>query len=134
MQKILVLKGIPSCGKSTFCREIMTKEPGTWRRINNDMLREACDFGAYSSKNEETIRRMREFLIKDYLTHGFNVLHDNVNATNGNFEDICKVVKNLNLDVMVIEKPFYIELDEAIERDSKRTDNACVGADVIKKF
>ena len=64
MQKIIVCKGIPSCGKSTYCRELMNKEPGVWRRINNDALREACDFGVYNSKNEETIRRMRDFLIK----------------------------------------------------------------------
>ena len=57
-----------------------------------------------------------------------------MNATKRNFDDIVNVIKVLNLDVQVIEKPFYVELDEAIARDSKRTGNACVGEAVIRKF
>lgn len=51
-----------------------------------------------------------------------------------NFDDICNIVKGLDRDVMVIEKYFDVELNEAIERDSKRTGTAHVGEVVIKRM
>src|SRR5580692_5076864 len=134
MQKILVLKGCPASGKSFYCRELMNKEPGQWKRLNNDDLRTAIDLGVYSPENEKIIRNTRDFLIKEFLIKGYNILHDNVNATSRNFEDITKVVKTLNLDVQVIEKNFFIELDEALERNAKREGRARVPDEIVKKF
>jgi predicted kinase len=134
MQTILILKGVPASAKSTYCRELMAKEVGQWRRINNDDLRTACDFGVYSPENEKTIRKMRDFLLKEYLTAGFNVIHDNVNASKKNYDEVISVVNKLNLDVEVREVPFFIELDEAVERDSQREGKAKVGKEVIEKF
>ena len=80
MQKIEVLIGCPASGKSFYCKELMKKEPGKYRRINNDSLRMSLDYGEYSPENEKTIRSVRSFLIKECLSKGFNLLIDNVNA------------------------------------------------------
>lgn len=134
MNTVYVLKGCPASSKSTYCRELMAKEPNRYKRINNDDLRSAFDFGVYSPENEKIIRKTRDFLLKECLIAGFDILHDNVNAGSKNYDEIIKVVKDLNLDVEVKEVPFFIELEEAIERDSKREGKAKVGAEVIKKF
>jgi predicted kinase len=134
MQKVEVLVSIPAAGKSTYCRELMRKEPGTWKRINNDDLRSAIDLGVYSSENEKIIRSTRQYLLKEFLSQGYSVLVDNLNIGKRNWEEITKIAKEANRDVQCYEKIFYIDLEEAIERDSKREGKACVGKEVIEKW
>lgn len=134
MQKIEVLVSIPAAGKSTYCRELMKKEPGTWKRLNNDDLRSSFDNGIWTKENEQLIRSTRQYLLKEFLAKGFSVLVDNLNIGKRNWEEITKIAKEANRDVMVYEKPFFIELEEAVERDSKRTGTACVGRSVIERW
>jgi predicted kinase len=134
MLTVFIFKGAPASGKSSAARELMRKEPGKWRRINNDALREAMDFGVYSAENEKTLRRTREFLLKDFLKSGFNVVVDNVNAGKRHFEDICKWVASLNIDVQVVEKIFYCPLEELLRRDGERTGNAKVGEKIVERW
>jgi predicted kinase len=132
--KIMVLKGAPASGKSSFARELMAKEIGQWKRISNDGLRDAIDFSIYSPENEKIIRSMREHMLKDFLRKGYNCIIDNVNASKRNFDDVVKIVSKLNLDVQIFEKAFYCPLPELIERDSKRVGNTKVGEEVVRKF
>lgn len=134
MQKINILVGIPGSGKSSYCRELMKKEPGIWKRINNDSLRESFDFSVYSKENEKIIGDTRNYLIKTFLKKGFNILIDNLNINSRNFTQVCEIAKSVNRNVQVFEKHFYVDLEEAIERDSKREGKAKVGEEVIKKW
>jgi len=132
--KVEVLVGIPGSGKSTYCQKLMTKEPGKWKRINNDSLRAAFDFSVYSQENEKIIRETRNYLLRDFLLKGYNVLIDNLNINKTHFKEVCKTVSSLNIDAKVYEKHFWVELEEAISRDAKREGSAKVGATVIKKW
>lgn len=134
MQIVYILKGVPASSKSTYCKNLMEQEPGRWKRINNDSLRLAFDFGVWSKSNEKLVKQSREYLLKEFLLAGYNVLIDNVNANKTHTSEVIRVAANLNIDVTVIEKPFYIDLETAIERDSKREGLAKVGPDVIKRF
>jgi predicted kinase len=134
MQKIIILKGCPASGKSTFCRETMKKEPGKWKRINNDDLRSAIDLGEYSPENEKMIRNLRNHMLKEFLQKNYNVLIDNVNGSSRAWDDVSKIAKEANKDIFLTEKPFYVELDEAIERDSKREGRAKVGEAVVRRW
>ena len=134
MQKIEVMVGIPACSKTTYCRELMKKEPGVWKHLSNDDLRLAFDFGIWTKENEQIIRSTRQHLLKEFLVKGFSVLVDNLNIGKRNWEEITKIAKESNRDVMVYEKPFYIDLEEAVARDGKRTGTACVGRQVIEKW
>lgn len=134
MQKIEMLVGIPGAGKSTYCRELMKKEPGKWKRINNDDLRNMIDNGVWSQDNEKAITDLRNHIIRDYLKRGSSILIDNLNINRRHFDDVCKIAKSVNSDIQVYEKSFYIELDEAIARDAKREGKAQVGEAVVKKW
>lgn len=134
MQKIEILVGIPGAGKSSYCNNLMKKEPGIWKRINNDSLRESFDFGVYDKKSEKLISDLRKHLISVFLQSGFNILIDNLNLNKRHWTDVSKICKEINKDIMLLEKHFYVELEEAIERDSKRIGKACVGSQVINKW
>lgn len=132
--RIAVLRGAPASGKSFYCRELMKKEPGQWKRINNDGLRAAIDFSIYSVENEKIIRSIREHMLKEFLRKGYNILIDNVNAGARHFDEICAIVSKMNVNCQVFEKAFYCPLPELLERDSKREGVARVGEKVVERF
>jgi predicted kinase len=132
--KIMLLKGAPSSGKSSFCQELMRKEPGVWKRINNDALRQAIDLNVYSTENEKLIHSLRNHMLKEFLRKGYSVVIDNVNAGSRHFKEICEIVSKMNIDAQVFEKHFFVPLEELLERDSKRVGDAQVGEDIVKKF
>jgi predicted kinase len=134
MIKVEMLVGIPGSGKSTYAKQVVSKDPSNWVRINNDDLRAMMNGSVWSQEYEKMITDTRNYLIRDALKRGKNVLIDNLNINRRHFDDTCKIAKSVNTDVQVFEKPFYIELAEAMERNSKREGAARVPDDVIKKW
>ena len=51
MQKIIILKGIPASGKSTFAKEYIQTNPN-FRRVNRDELRTMHNGYRLEDKNE----------------------------------------------------------------------------------
>lgn len=134
MIKVEMLVGIPGSGKSTYAKQIIAKDPSNWARINNDDLRAMLNGSVWSADYEKMITDARNYLIRDALKRGKNVIVDNLNLNRRHFDDVCKIAKSINSDIMVYEKAFYIELDEALERNSKREGAARVPDDVVKKW
>jgi predicted kinase len=134
MIKVEMLVGIPGCGKSTYAKHVIAKDPSNWVRVNNDDLRSMMNGSVWSQDYEKIIGDARNYLIRDALKRGKNVMIDNLNLNRRHFDDVCKIAKSVNVDVQVYEKSFYIELDEAIARDAKREGSAKVGEEVIKKW
>ena len=134
MIKVEMLVGIPGSGKSTYAKQVVAKDPNNWVRVNNDDLRAMMNGSVWSADYEKMVTDARNYLIRDALKRGKNVIIDNLNLNRRHFDDVCKIAKSVNADIQVFEKAFYIELDEAIERDAKREGKAKVGEDVIKKW
>lgn len=134
MLKVTLTVGIPACGKSTWSKEEVKKDPEGTCRINRDDLRNMLSNYHYSQTNEQLVTIAKEHMIRTALRYGRNVIIDETNLNRRNFDDIVKMVKEMNLDCMVMEKPFYIELEEAIERDKARPGTGYVGESVIQKF
>jgi predicted kinase len=132
--QIMMLRGAPASGKSFFARELMRKEPGRWKRLNNDLLREGIDCGVWSQENEKHIRALRKHMLQEFLRAGYDIIVDNVNGGTRNFDEVCTVVGKMNLNCCVFEKAFYCPLNELIERDSKRDGNAKVGEKVVERW
>lgn len=130
----MVCKGIPASGKSTWAKEEVRRGKGTWKRVNRDDIRAMIDCGVYSPSNEKLVLKVRDLVIQNSVKNGINVIIDDTNIKDKgkNFDDICALVEPLLINVQVIEKPFYIDVNEAIERDSKRP--APVGEKVVRTF
>jgi predicted kinase len=134
MIKVEMLVGIPGSGKSTYAKQIIAKDPSNWVRVNNDDLRAMMNGSVWSQDYEKMITDARNYLIRDALKRGKNVIIDNLNLNRRHFDDVCKIAKSVNADIQVFEKAFYIELEEALERNAKREGAARVPDDVIKKW
>jgi predicted kinase len=134
MIKVILTVGAPACGKSTWAKAEVAKDPSNYVRINNDDLRAMMNGSVWSADYEKMITDTRNYLIRDALKRGKNVIIDNVNANRRHFDDTCKIAKSVNVDVMVMEKSFYEDLEVLLERDAKRTGSAQVGEAVVKKW
>lgn len=132
MIKVCLTVGCPASGKSTWAKAEVAKDPSNYVRINNDDLRAMMNGSVFSADYEKMITEARNYLIRDAMKRHKNIIIDNVNANRRHFDDVCKIAKSVNIDVQVYEKAFYADLEELIERDSKRPGK--VGEAVIKKF
>jgi len=132
--QVIVVTGIPGSGKSTWSKQHVAKDPDNWVRISNDDIRAAMNDGVYSAQMEKIVTATRLFMIRESLKMNKNVIIDNLNLNKRHWTYVSKICKEMNKDIMLMEKHFYVELEEAIERDSKRIGKACVGEQVIKKW
>lgn len=134
MIKVEMLVGIPGSGKSTYAKQVIAKDPANWARINNDDLRAMLNGSVWSADYEKFITDTRNYLIRDALKRGKNVIIDNLNLNRRHFDDVSKIAKSVNMDIQIYEKVFFIELEEAMERNAKREGAARVPDDVVKKW
>lgn len=123
--KLLMLKGLPGCGKTTYALKLVAKG---WKRVNKDDLRSMIDGGKWSNVNEDGIVETRDLLIIQYLDEGFNVVVDDTNLAPIHEETLSEIADNCDAEFMV--KEFNTPVYECIERDAKRGDKS-VGSKVI---
>lgn len=134
MQKIILCCGIPASGKSTWAKQEVSRDPTSIVRINNDLIRSMLNNSVFNPKIEKVVTNVRNFLIKEALKKDLDIIIDNLNINPKHFNDVVRIAKESNKEVQVIEKVFYIDLEEAIERDSKRQGSEKVGEQVIRKW
>ncbi|PTB97323.1 polynucleotide kinase [Marivirga lumbricoides] len=136
MQTITILRGLPASGKSTYAKNLVKANPGIYKRINRDDLREMFDGYQLSRENEKFVKKIRDVLIREALKANQNVIVDDTNLSERNMNriqqlaDIHKKETGNKVEVEVIN--FEIELDEAIKRDASR--ERPVGRVVIEKL
>jgi len=131
LKTVIMTKGIPASGKSTWAKEQLKKEPSCWKRINKDDLRAMLDDGYWSRKEENIMNEMRMKMLEVALMAGYNVIIDDTNFKKSHFDDVCKIAELVG-NVRVIEKYFPIELNEALQRNKNR--ESSVPEHVIKNF
>jgi predicted kinase len=134
-KKIILTKGLPASGKSTWAKELLAKE-SNWKRINKDDLRAMLDNGTWSRSKEEFILKVRNAIIRTAMIDGYNVIVDDTNFGTKHEDKIKQIVAESNKfghdDQYEVEiKDFTdVPLEECIKRDSKRANY--VGEKVIK--
>ena len=136
MKKIIILRGIPASGKSTYAKKLVIDNPGMYKRINRDDLRNMLDAYHFSKSNEKFVKKTRDFLIQSSLESGKHVIVDDTNISDTNIVRIEQLAKehtsDSGHDVKIEIKVFDIELSEAIARDKKR--EKPVGEKVVRKM
>lgn len=132
--RVIILRGLPGSGKTTWAREFIKHRPW-YRRVSRDALREMFAFGCYDYTDEKLIRKVQCQLIRDLLREGSHIIVDNTNLRERDVKEIkgASVVYwegESYLSVRVLE--FHTPLEECIRRDALRP--RPVGAERIREM
>lgn len=134
--KVILTKGLPASGKSTYAKELLLD--GNWTRVNKDDLRALLHGGKWSRENEKQVEAARDALILSALDRGSNVVVDDTNLHPKHEARVRQIVADWNkahvtaLVTVEIKDFTNVSVDECIRRDSKRPNY--VGADVIRRM
>ncbi len=132
--QIILTKGLPGSGKSTWALKFIRNKPN-WTRINKDEIRERLHGGAYSPDLEMLVEDERDSLVLAALRNGVNVVIDDTNLNPKHIERIQELAFSFlatdGVEVEVTEQDFTdVSLETCIRRDSKRA--RPVGEDSIR--
>lgn len=128
---LVICRGIPASGKSTWAKEWVNEKPEQRRRVNRDDIRYEV-YGVYSGNqvNESVVTAIENQQIENAMTAGASVVIDATNLNNKNVSRFFKFAEKHDYAVEI--KDFEVTLSEALKRDSRREKS--VGEEVIKYF
>lgn len=128
MPKLIMCKGLPGSGKSTWAKEELLKYPvNSYKRVNKDDLRNMLDLGRWSKGAEDIVLQVRDHIIYTALQNGHNVIVDDTNLDPKHEERLREIAKEMDAELHI--KFFDVELDECIRRNEARLES--VPRDVI---
>lgn len=127
-QEVIILRGLPASGKTTWARQHCADH--TWfRRVSKDDIRAMLGAG-YSKPNEETVRSIRDVVIRSLVDDGYSVIVDDTNTNVLHIRKIEGLCVKLRVSCRVMN--FDTSVETCIERDAQRV--MPVGADVIRRM
>jgi predicted kinase len=115
--KVIVLRGLPASGKSTWAKDFVDRNPG-WMRINKDDMRAMLHNSKWSKDNERQVLLLRDASIEMALTSGYSVVVDDTNFASSHITAIQTIADFAEADFEV--KDFDVPLAECLERNSQR--------------
>ena len=132
---IIILQGIPGSGKTTYANKWVDESPEDRVRINRDDIRRMS--GKYwVPSREEYITDIEDFILSTAMSHGYDIIIDNMNLNHTVTDKIKETVDEYNANYNITYSLGYIFLDtpleECISRDAAR-DNP-IGEETIKSI
>lgn len=99
-------------------------------RINRDDLRAMMNGANYNPNSEELVREVRNHIVLDAFTNGYDVIIDDTNLVPKTVKKLHDLAQTFG-DVKVIEKCFNTSVEECLRRNALREGKARVPDKVI---
>ncbi len=124
-QKVIILRGLPGSGKSTWAKEKLRKGGSDWKRICRDDLRGMLDnYAPWDFDIELFQLSARDILIEHALLSGYNVIIDDLHVNPDNIVNLAHLLRRIRAasdhKIIASIKFFDIPVEECIKRDSQR--------------
>lgn len=129
MTELIVTRGLPACGKTTWAREWVAKDPEHRARVNRDDLRQQM-FGRPAPLPyalEEMVTKAETAMADALLRRGVSVVIDAMNLKRKYVQRWWDLASRHH--AVFGEKHFVVPVEECIRRDALRSRS--VGEDVI---
>lgn len=128
--KIIMMRGLPASGKSTWAKQYQKDSPNTIR-VNKDELRAMLHNSVHSKGRENFILAIRDSIVMRAVSEGHDVIVDDTNFNSIHQSALESLARILGAEFEV--KDFTdVSLEECIKRDQKRQNY--VGEKVIKQM
>ena len=130
--KVLMLKGLPASGKSTYARKIV--KSGNYVRVNRDDIRAMAFGDTYNNRrgDEKVVVRMETNMARAILEKGKSVVVDDTNLGEYHAQMWADLAKDCNAKFepkSVMKVKTLADVEELIRRDAGR--EKTVGSKVI---
>lgn len=130
MAKLVITRGIPGSGKTTWARAWVDQDPEHRSRVNRDDLRSMLHNGVYSQDRERQIQAARDSLIRRLLERGVDVVSDDTNLPSRTARDLRKLAV-LSKAEFEVHDMTNEPLDVCLQRNRERLDKDPVPEDWI---
>lgn len=131
MSKLIICRGLPASGKSTWAKQWVLEDPEHRIRVNQDDIR--LMLGKYWVPSREKLVQEIQFdAILKALSRGFDIVIDNTNLNKKVLDGFDRLIKTYK-DYEIEYKDFFdTPLSVCIERDKNR--DLQVTEKVIRSF
>jgi predicted kinase len=128
MQKVIITKGLPGSGKSTWAKSVVSSAiPNKYKRISKDDLRLMMDNSLWSKANEKFVLKVRDYIILEALKDNKIPIVDDTNLNPLHENHIRELVKGIA--EVEIQDFTDVSIEKCIENDLKRPNS--VGQKII---
>ena len=131
MSKLIICRGLPASGKSTWAKQWVLEDPEHRIRVNQDDIR--LMLGKYwVPSREPLVQHIQEEALIEALTKGYDIVIDNTNLNKKVLDGFDRLIKTFK-DYEIEYKDFFdTPLSVCIERDKNR--DLQVTEKVIRSF
>jgi predicted kinase len=132
MANLLITRGLPGCGKTTYAREWVAADREHRARINRDDLRAMLDDGQFvKGVTEPRIIAARDAAVSSLLLKGVDTISDDTNLPQRTARDLAKLASRAGAVLTVIDLT-DVPLGTCLERNAARTDKEPVPEAAIR--
>lgn len=137
-REIIILRGIPGSGKSTYSEKLMGQG---WKRLNKDCIRTMLNNYSLDNSDEDIVHQIQMNSLRILMKKGRNIVIDNTHTKSKYVKELIKAIKenqirneqdNIRFEYGVRIKHVDVSLETAIERNAKR--EVPVMEEVIKRM
>jgi predicted kinase len=128
MTRLLITRGLPASGKTTFAR---TLQPRVARVNRDDLRRMLHGTRIYAGWSESQVTRAQRAAVEALLRAGTDVIVDDTNLRPGTVQAWAKLAAGCEADFEVHDLT-GVPLEECIRRDAARPAADRVGARAIR--
>jgi predicted kinase len=136
MGKLILTRGVPASGKSTWAKAWVAEDPLTRVRVNRDNLRWTLGVkgGVGDQWQEEEVTHWQNQMVTRYLSQGKDVVVDNTNLRARHVKELIRLGQKWGAEIEF--KDFPVSIWEAQRWDELRAKKGerSVGPEVIAMF
>lgn len=118
MAKLIMMKGLPGSGKTTWAKEYQKNNPGTIR-VNKDELRLMLHDGVFSKDNENVTYKIWLQAVEIGLSLNKTVISDNTHMKPGDEVMLRQLAKRYDAGFSIVDYT-NVSLEACYENNSKR--------------
>jgi len=132
MTNLLITRGLPGCGKTTFAREWVAADREHRARVNRADIRAMLDHGEFvKGVTEPRVLAARDAAILSLLAKGVDAICDDTNLPQRTARDLAKLAKRSGAEFTVIDLT-DVPLETCLKRNAGRGDKHPVPEEAIR--
>jgi len=133
MSELIITRGLPGSGKTTFAEQWVTESPATRRRVNRDSLRRMIHINAQSATQdtEAVITKTAADLVRAFLRAGLDVVVDDTNLRQRTARQWATLAAVTGAELTVKDLT-GVPLSTCLERNAARPGDARIPSGVIE--